>query len=143
MSGLRISIAGLPEAEKAVAQMTTGIRPKLQKVTLAGARAFKPAAQAEARPLSRRMARGVTVKRGKRERPSAVLRFSPWFAHFVLGGTVDHGPKTRRVLRFQSKGNTVFAHRVRGVPPHPILERVFAEKEQAASNAMADELLKE
>lgn len=147
MSGsIRFSIQGLPEAQTAVDGLTKGMRQKLQRTTKAGATQFKSAAQAEARPLSKRLARSVSVRAGKRERPSTVLTFRPavaWFRHFIIGGTNAHGPRKARMLSWVGPNGRIFARRVRGVPPHPILERVFAARQQAASNAMADELLKE
>lgn len=146
MSSIRISIQGLPQVQAEVDGLTKGMRQRLQRVTKKGATQFKSAAQAEARPLSKRLARSVSVRAGKREKPSAVLTFRPavaWFRHFIIGGTRDHGPRKARILAWKGPNGRIFARRVRGVPPHPILERVFAARQQAASNAMADELLKE
>lgn len=154
MSGITVRVDGLPAAQKAVSGLTKGMRPKLQKATKAGANEFKASARAHARPLSRRLARSVSVRAGKRDRPSSVLTFRPkvaWFRHFIIQGTADHGPRRAKVIVFQGKGTgyreglegAIVAHHVRGVPPHPILERVFAERQQAASDAMAEALMKE
>jgi len=141
---MSVTILGLPEIQRAVDGLDKNLKPRLQRATKAGASQFKAPAQKAARPLSRRLARSVSVKAARRDKPATVLTFRPkiaWFRHFVIQGTRDHGPRKARVLSWDQ--GRAFARHVRGVPPHPILERVFSARQQAASNAMAEELLKE
>lgn len=143
---IRVSIRGLPEAQRAVDGLTKGMRAKLQKTTKVGADKFKSPAKAEARHLSKRLGRSVRVRKARRDLPATVLSFNPkvaWFRHFVIQGTNAHGPRRARMLRWEGKGGVIFARRVRGVPPHPILEHVVSAHLREAQNAMADQLLKE
>jgi len=43
------------------------------------------------------------------------VRAPEWWAHFLAGGTKDHGPRNSPALVFTLDGNTIRAGRVRGV----------------------------
>lgn len=100
---------------------------RLQDATKAGANVFKAPLKAEARTVSKRLARSVSVRKAKRERPATIVTFRPkvaFFRHFVIGGTRDHGPRKAKLMAWQGKSGPAFARRVRGVKPNPIVARV-------------------
>ena len=49
-----------------------------------------------------------------------------WWAHFVAGGTKEHGPRRAERMLFEVDGETVAATRVSGVPANPFHERAMA-----------------
>jgi hypothetical protein len=59
-----------------------------------------------------------------------------FFRHFVIGGTRDHGPRKADALAFEGRAGFVVTKRVRGVPPHPIVEQVFRANESRADQAI-------
>lgn len=128
---------------------------RLQDATKAGATVFKPAVKAEAGRVSKRLARSVSVRRAKRDRPATILVFRPkvaFFRHFVIGGTRDHGPRKAQWLFFIPGWNQYFttgppagrsqvrAKRVRGVRANPIIARVASRLETAAYAAIDRDL---
>jgi hypothetical protein len=48
-----------------------------------------------------------------------------WWAHFLAGGTREHGPVTAQRLTFEVNGNFVSASHVRGIPANPFDERAI------------------
>lgn len=90
------------------------------------------------RPLSKRMARAVRVRRARRDKPGWVVgsrRKVAFFWPFVIGGTRTHGPRRAPALVFKTKdGRTVRTQRVRGVRPHPVVEQVAKRAETRAFN---------
>lgn len=116
---------------------------RMQQATKAGAEVFKPAVKAEARKVSKRLARSVSVRKARKDRPASILVFRPkiaWFRHFVIGGTKDHGPKRGRVMVFRNPPVGAVATRVRGVRPNPIIARVAARLEGQAYAAIDRDL---
>ena len=123
------------------------LQPELDKqldaATKASAKVMAKELKTAVRPLSKRMARAVRVRRAKRERPGWVVgsrRKTAFFWPFVIGGTRDHGPRKAKLLVWVTPQATVRARRVRGVPPHPVVEQV-ARRTEARAMAEADKLL--
>lgn len=112
---------------------------RMQDATKAGATVFKAPLKAAARALSRRLARAVSVKKAKREKPATIVVFRAkvaWFRHFIIGGTKDHGPRRAQALVFDGRNGIVRARRVRGVPAHPIVGQVADRYERQAYDAI-------
>lgn len=116
---------------------------RVQRATKAGADVFKPAVKSEARAVSKRLARSVSVRRAKRERPATILTFRPkvaFFRHFVIGGTKAHGPRKANVMVFKNAPVGVVAKHVRGVKANPIIARVANRLEGQAYAAIDRDL---
>lgn len=112
---------------------------RMQDATKAGANVFKAPLKAAARPLSRRLARSVSVKRSRRDRPATLVHFrskTAWFRHFLIGGTKDHGPRRAKALVFEGRNGVVRTRRVRGIPANPIVARVADRYERQAYDAI-------
>lgn len=141
---MSIQIVGVSGVQRMLADYTTPKLPKrLQDATKAGAEVFKPAVKAEARAVSKRLARSVSVRRAKKDRPATVLTFRPkvaFFRHFVIGGTKDHGPRRAAALSFQGRNGFVVTKHVRGVRPNPIISRV-ADRLEGQAYAAIDKSL--
>jgi hypothetical protein len=135
-----IEIVGASGVQKMLADYMTPKLPKrLQDATKAGADVFKPAVKAEARAVSKRLARSVSVRQAKKDRPATILTFRPkvaFFRHFVIGGTKDHGPRRAAALSFQGRSGFVVTKHVRGVRPNPIITRVANRLESQAYAAI-------
>lgn len=115
------------------------LRKRLQRAMSAGAKVAVPPLRAESRTVSKRMGRAVTSKqtpkglsgeskmRDPAGEPNAFVgyrRKTAFFAHMVIGGTKAHGPRSARILAWQGANGPIFANRVRGVRPNPIVSRV-------------------
>lgn len=141
---MSVQITGVSGVQRMLADYTTPKLPKrLQDATKAGAEVFKPAVKAEARAVSKRLARSVSVRRAKKDRPATVLTFRPkvaFFRHFVIGGTKDHGPRRAAALSFQGRNGFVVTKHVRGVRPNPIISRV-ADRLEGQAYAAIDKSL--
>ncbi len=135
-----VSIAGQDGVHRMLQDYTTPKLPKrMQIATKAGGTVFKAPLKAEARKVSKRLARSVSVRTARKDRPATIVTFRPkvaFFRHFVIGGTADHGPKKAKVLIFRGRnGQNVTTRRVKGVNPNPIVTRVFARLERQALDA--------
>lgn len=139
-----VQIIGASGVQRMLSGYTTPKLPKrLQDATKAGAEVFKPAVKAEARAVSKRLARSVSVRRAKKDRPATVLTFRPkvaFFRHWIIGGTNDHGPRRAAALSFTGRSGFVVTRRVRGVKPNPIITRV-ADRLQGQAYAAIDKSL--
>jgi hypothetical protein len=116
---------------------------RMQDATKAGATVFKAPLKTEARKVSKRMARSVSVRKARKDRPATIVTFRPkvaWFRHFVIGGTKDHGPRSASALVFEGRSGFVVTRRVRGVPPNPIVSRVADRLETQAYQAIDQSL---
>lgn len=114
--------------------------------------------RAEARPVSRHMAKAVRVKRARTGKPGWVVgsrRKIAFFWHMVINGTRDHGPRKADALVFVPGWNPslgasshgvgngwVRAKRVRGVKPDPIIDRVVARRERAVAQDIERSIVK-
>lgn len=149
-----VRITGAAGVHEMLAPYTAPRLPKrMQAVTKSGATVFKAPLKAEAAKYSKHLARSVSVRMARRDRPATVVTFRPkiaFFRHMVIGGTKDHGPKKAPLLVFvpgwnpyigassHGVGNKVIRiGRVRGVPPNPIVDRVAAGYEGRAYDAMS------
>lgn len=144
-----IEITGEAGVHKMLAGYTNPLLTKrLQAATSAGAKALKKPVQTEAKRASKRLAKSVSARTAKRDKPAAVVTFRPkvaFFRHFVIGGTRDHGPRKagNRFLIFRGRsGQNVMVPRVRGVKPNPIIARVVAAYEREAYAAIDNSLTK-
>lgn len=158
-STLRVTVDGVPAIHRA-------FRPLLEpEITAIIDASNKKAAQllakdvrAEARPVSRHMARAVRVKRAKTGKPGWVVgsrRKIAFFWHMVINGTRDHGPRKADALVFvpgwnpylgassHGAGNGwVRALRVRGVKANPIIDRVVARRERQTADGIERDIVK-
>lgn len=138
---VRYELRGLDGVRRMLQDYTNPkLSTRMQRATKAGGDVFKSPLQAEARKVSKRMARGVSSRRAARERPAQIVSIRPkvaFFRHFVIGGTRDHGPRKASVMVFKAKGGgTVAARHVRGVPPNPMISRVASRHEGQAYAAI-------
>lgn len=135
-----VTIQGADGVQKMLSDyMEPKLPRRLQDATKAGANVFKAPLKAEARRVSKRMARAVSVKRARKDRPATIVVFRAklaWFRHFVIGGTRDHGPRRARLLVFDSGGQVIRARRVRGVPANPMVDRVVNAYDARAYQAI-------
>lgn len=115
---------------------------RLQNAINESAKVFVPPLRSEARRVSRRMGRAVVAKQSykgirgahdvQRGEPHMHIGFrirDAWFSHMVIGGTMEHGPRRKKALRFQVNGRWVTTRRVRGVLPNPMLAIVALRNE--------------
>lgn len=142
---MRVTVKGSPEIHKAFAHL---IDPELTKEIDAAnrkqAQAIAKELRTAARPVSKRMARAVRVKRAKSGKPSWVVgskRKIAFFWPFVIGGTRAHGPRRAPALAFEVGGRFVHARRVRGVPANPIVDRVIQGREAAAARDLEADIV--
>lgn len=135
-----IEVRGIPGVQKMLTDYMDPKLPKrLQDATKAGADVFKPAVKAEARKVSKRLARSVSVRRAKKDRPATILSFRPkvaFFRHWIIRGTKAHGPRRAAALSFQGRSGFVVTKSVRGVKPNPIISRVASRLEGQAYAAI-------
>lgn len=141
MSTIRVEVKGATEIQKLLRKwMQPELDKELDAATKKAAQMFARDLRPAVRPLSRRMARAVRVRRARRDRPAWVVGSSrkvAFFWPFVIGGTRDHGPRKAPFLRWQHGGETIVARRVRGVGAHPVVEQV-ANRSDGRAMAEAD-----
>lgn len=145
MSSYAVQIRGASDIQRALRKW---LEPELDKeldaATKKAAQLYARELRSALRPVSKRMARAVSVRKARRERPGYVVgsrRKVAFFWPFVIGGTKDHGPRRAQTLYFYGKdGRTHRPRRVRGVPANPIVERV-ASRTEARAMAEADRYL--
>lgn len=141
---MSVEITGVDGVRRMLQDYTNPkLTTRLQQATKAGAEVFKPAVKSEARQVSKRLARSVSVRKAKRDRPASILTFRPkvaWFRHFVIGGTRAHGPRRAKLMVFAGRSGTVRTAHVRGVKPNPIIARVAARLEGQAYAAIDRDL---
>lgn len=145
---MSFEVRGADGVHKMLQQWTDPkLSKRLQTATKDGATVMKAPLKAEAARVSKRLARSVSVRQAKRDKPATIITFRPkvaFFRHFIVGGTRDHGPRKAPFLRFIPNWNQYFpggppqgassirSLHVRGVRPNPIPVRVA----QAMSNAV-------
>jgi len=146
---LDVTIAGAEGIRKALAGwLEPELTNNLDQATKKAADELKKAVKAEARPVSRHMARAVRRRRAKTGKPGWVIGSSrkvAFFWPFVIGGTRDHGPRKAANLVFvpgwnpylgassHGAGNKVVrTKRVRGVKPNDLVERAANKSERRA-----------
>jgi hypothetical protein len=143
-----ISFEGTNEVHAMLARfMEPMLTKRAQRATRKGALALAKPLRAAVTPLSKRMGRSVYVHIAKRDRPAYVVghhRKVAFFWHMVIGGTRAHSLRPRKrskqVANFLS-GKT--SPEVRGVPAHPVVERIADQYGDQAYRAMVDDLMKE
>lgn len=137
---ISVQVRGEAGVHKMLADyMTPKLPRRLQTATKAGATVFKNPVKAEARKVSKRLARSVSVRTARKDRPASILTFRPkiaFFRHFVIGGTRDHGPRKAAALAFVGKDGFVVTKWVKGVDPNPIISRVAPRFERQALDAI-------
>lgn len=158
-STLRVTVDGVPAIHRAFRPL---LEPEITQIidaaTRTAARSLAKDVKAEARPVSRHMARAVRVKRAKTGKPGWVVgsrRKIAFFWHMVINGTRDHGPRKADALVFvpgwnpylgassHGAGNGwVRARRVRGVKPNPIIDRVVARRERQTADGIERDIVK-
>ena len=141
MSSVGISIRGIPEVQKALAQLDDkGDKAMLQKAATAGAKALKPYVVAAApRGATGKLKRSISARKAKRNLPAAVVSPRPkvaFYRHMVIGGTKDHGPRRARMLAWQTPDGPAFARRVRGTPARPFVDEGFRAGQSSAMAAI-------
>jgi len=103
-STLRVTVDGVPAIHRAFRPL---LEPEITQIIDAAnrtaARSLAKDVKAEARPVSRHMARAVRVKRARTGKPGWVVgsrRKIAFFWHMVINGTRDHGPRKADALVF-------------------------------------------
>jgi hypothetical protein len=127
VSGIRRALAPWLEPE---------LTRELDAANRAAARVLAKELRAEVKPLSKRMAKAVRVKRARTGKPGWVVgakRKTAFFWHMVIRGTRDHGPRKAKALIWTAGGRTIVARRVRGVRGVPVIERVAQRAERRAA----------
>lgn len=89
----------------------------------------------EARPASSRL--GAPWQVGAEGDTRHVIA-PEWWAHFIAGGTADHGPSTAPRLAFSVDGTMVYARHVRGISADPFDKRAVARTESRVDDIMRD-----
>lgn len=145
MSSISVQVKGADGIHRALAKwLNPELNKELDVATKKAAQLYARELRAALRPVSRRMAKAVRVKRARREKPGWVVgsrRKTAFWWPFVIGGTKDHGPRKAPALAWTGKdGRSHRARRVRGVPANPIVEHVAARAE-ARAMAEADKYL--
>lgn len=158
-STLRVTVDGVPAIHRAFRPL---LEPEITAIIDASnkkaAQSLAKDVRAEARPVSRHMARAVRVKRAKTGKPGWVVgsrRKIAFFWHMVINGTRDHGPRKADALVFVPGWNPylgasshgvgngwVRAKRVRGVKPNPIIDRVVARRERQTADGIERDIVK-
>ena len=142
MGDVAIDVRGVPEVQRALAELSGGATAKraLQKASTAAAKTLKPYVQREApRGATGKLRRSVSSRQARRERPAAVVVARPkiaFYRHMVIRGTKEHGPKRAKVLIFKAsnRDGNVYTKRVRGTPARPFMSAGFAEGQPAAED---------
>lgn len=137
-----VDIRGVAEVQAYLASVDKASNATLQKATSAGARALKPYVQAAAPVQTGRLRKSVSAHQARRQRPAAIVTPRAFYAHMVIGGTKDHGPKKASVMAFEGRNGAVFAHHVRGTKPRPFVDEGF-NAGQGAMNAAIDKVIDE
>lgn len=144
-STVRVTVKGAPALHRALRPL---LEPEFSRIVDAsnkkGAQSLAKDVKAEARPVSKRMARATRVKRAKTGKPDWVVggrRRVAFFWHFVINGTKAHGPRSAPFLRWQAHGRTILARRVRGVKPNPIIDRVVSRREDAVAKSIESDIV--
>jgi hypothetical protein len=155
----RVQVRGVTELQRALRPL---LEPELTNMLDAenkkAAQALAKDVRAEAKPVSKHMAKAVRVKRAKTGKPGWVVgarRKVAWFWHIVIGGSKDHGPRNADAMVFipgwnpylgaSSKGvgsKVVRVKRVRGVRANPIIERVVARREATVARKLENDIAK-
>lgn len=145
---LTVTVKGADGIQRALRKwLDPELTKELDAATKKSAQLYARELRKEARPVSRRMARAVRVKRARREKPGWVVgsrRKVAFFWPFVIDGTKAHGPRKNKagLLVWVTPDNsaTIRARHVRGVHANPLVERVAARAEGRAM-AEADKYL--
>ena len=146
MSSFSVRVEGASAIQRTLRHwLEPELTKELDAATKKSAQLYARELRSAVKPVSKRMARAVRVKRARREKPGWVVgsrRKVAFFWPFVIGGTKAHGPRKARLLVWVTPNNTetVRATHVRGVPANPIVERVAARAE-ARAMAEADKYL--
>lgn len=147
-----IDLTGEPEVRRMFAEFAPAeLAKKATKAGREGAKVVKPEIAKDARPFSKRMSRAVAVRaaRKAKDRPGAIVVFkrkgpaqsSAFFAHFVILGTRDHGPRSKPYMAFTNdEGQSVRTRRVRGVAANQFVAPAVDRKEREALDVMIREL---
>lgn len=134
-----IEIKGVEGIHKMLsAYMHPEFTKRLKRATKAGGNELKNPLRSASAQVSKRMAKAVSVvqspkglvgKFGRSPDPGVYVgyrrKIAP-FAHIVIGGSKDHGPRKAGVMFFRNPPVGVTARRVRGVKPNPIVAKVAA-----------------
>jgi hypothetical protein len=146
-----IKVKGLDEALEALEVFD---QPQLdksaQKVMSAAARSLvTPIRRAAPRGKTGRLAASVSARKGKRDRPSAVVgprggRRGAFYRHFVIGGTRPHRIEPRHVGGFLLfGGHWVPAIEHPGSKPNPFVDRAVAANLDRVDTFVGRQLTKE
>lgn len=157
MSAQVIEVVGAPAVRR---MLRPWIEPSLpqraKRAVRKGGNILKPPLRAEAKKVSKRMAKAATVQLSARGlvggkqmpklmpgEPGVYVGFvhkKAFFSHLVIGGTHDHGPRRAKALVFEGRGGLVVTGRVRGVKANPMVERVSSQYGEQAVAAFRREL---
>lgn len=153
MSVITYDVRGLREVRQMLRQYQHPVLTRrAQQASKAGGNVFKAPLRAEAGQVSKRMRKGVSVRRAARERPATIVSIRPkvaFFRHMVIGGTKDHGPRAApymviglnarrgsgsRKVRIEGPGalrgqGLRRVSKVKGVKANPMIARIFPRYE--------------
>jgi len=157
---MTISVQGVSGVRRMLAPfLDPELTQNMQEATKKGAQVLRAPLKSALRPLSKRMAGAVSIRRAKRDRPATIVgskRKKAFFWHMVIGGTRSHGPRRApymviglNALRGSGSGKVRIqgpgalrgqglrrASKVRGVPPNPVVDRVARSNESRVVEAM-------
>ncbi|HUT76772.1 MAG TPA: hypothetical protein VM285_03745 [Polyangia bacterium] len=126
-STLGVEVTGVDGILKALRPwLEPELTRELDAANKIAAKALAKALKAEVRPVSKRMARAVRVKRARTGKPGWIVgskRKIAFFWPFVIGGTKAHSLTRRKNPRRTGPF-------VRGVSPNPMVERVAKANER-------------
>lgn len=158
---MTISVQGVSGVRKMLAPfLEPELSREMQAATKKGAEVLRRPLKAALRPVSKRMAGAVSIRKARRDRPATIVgskRKKAFFWHMVIGGTKAHGPRRAQYMviglnarrgsgsgqvRLQGPGvmrgqGFRRASRVRGVPANPILAKVATANQSRVIAAMA------
>lgn len=159
---MELSFTGQSEIEAMLSNwQDPTLTKRAQAATKKGAQVLQAPLRAAVTPLSRRMGQSVYVHAATREKPAYVIghhKRTAFFWPWLIGGTKDHGPRSKPVLVFvpgfnpfsgvssKLSGTTqslVHARTVRGVKPHPVVAAVAAQYGGLAEEAVIAALKQE
>ena len=139
-STLGVQVSGVSGVRKALAPwLEPELTRELDAANLAAARTLAKALRAEVKPLSKRMARAVRVKRARTGKPGWIVgsrRKVAFFWPFVVRGTRDHGPRKADALAFRVNDRFIRTKHVRGVRGHDVIGAVMQRHERRVADGI-------
>ena len=144
-----VTIKGIDGVRKMLRQYTNPeFTKRMKRAVKSGGTELKDPLRSASAQVSKRMAKAVTVVQSPKglvgklkatNDPHVYIgyrRKDAPFAHIVIGGSKDHGPRSARVMQFHNDPVGAFARHVRGVRANPIVAKVAATHGDKAYSAV-------